>query len=197
MNGLRLSSSIKRWAAAGNNSAAGPKRATALPLRILGRLIEAQGMALFARSLDPITVSALAAISGSFAGVFSSTLSAWITQKHRDRRDTLAKRIAHREQLYSDFISESARAMVDAMQHKFEDPAKLTPVYALINRIRLSSPMKVVESAEQVAKTILATYSAPNLTAEEIQSGAAKRDDPLRQFGNICRRELESLRSGL
>jgi hypothetical protein len=38
--------------------------------------------------------------------------------------------------------------------------------------------MNVVESAEQVAKTILATYSAPTLTAEEIQSGAAKRNDP-------------------
>ena len=46
MNGLRLSSSIKRWAAAGNNSATGPTRATALALAILGRLIEAYGMAL-------------------------------------------------------------------------------------------------------------------------------------------------------
>jgi len=147
--------------------------------------------------LDPAAVSALAAIFGSFVGAFASTLSAWITQRHHDRRDTLARKIAHREQLYSDFISESARAMVDAMQHKFEDPSKLTPVYALISRIRLSSPTNVVESAEQVAKTILATYSAPNLTAGEIQSGAANRDDPLRQFGSICRRELESLRSGL
>jgi hypothetical protein len=35
----------------------------------------------------------------------------------------------------------------------------------------LSSPAKVVESAERVAETILSTYSAPNLTTEEIQSG--------------------------
>jgi hypothetical protein len=87
--------------------------------------------------------------------------------------------------------------MVDAMQPAFEDPARLAPVYALISRIRLRSPMNVVESEEQVAETILATCSAPNLTAEEIQSGAAKRDEPLRQFSNICWRELESLRSGL
>jgi hypothetical protein len=38
-------------------------------------------------------------------------------------KDLLAKRIAHREQLYSDFMSENARAMVDAMQHTLEDPA--------------------------------------------------------------------------
>jgi hypothetical protein len=51
------------------------------------------------RSWDPATVSALAAIFGSFVGGFASTLSAWLTQRHHDRKDLLAKRIAHREQL--------------------------------------------------------------------------------------------------
>jgi hypothetical protein len=125
------------------------------------------------------------------------TLSAWLTQRHHDRKDLLAKRIAHREQLYSDFIRESARAMVDAMQHTLEDPGRLTPVYALISRIRLSSPTKVAESAERLAKTILSAYSAPNLTTEEIQSGVGKRDDPMREFNNIWRREFESLGSVL
>ena len=87
--------------------------------------------------------------------------------------------------------------MVDAMQNKFEDPSKLTPIYALISRIRLGSPTNVVESAERVARTILITYSKPNLTAEEIQSGIGKTDDPLREFGIICRHELESLRRSL
>jgi hypothetical protein len=84
--------------------------------------------------------------------------------RRHDRKDLLAERIARREQLYSDFIRESARAMVDAMQHTLEDPGRLTPVYALISRIRLSSPTKVAESAERLAKTILSAYSAPNLT---------------------------------
>jgi hypothetical protein len=87
--------------------------------------------------------------------------------------------------------------MVDAMQHALEDPSRLTPVYALISRIRLSSPAKVVESAERVAETILSTYSAPNLPTEEIQSGVGKQDNPLYKFTNICPRQLESLRSGL
>ena len=125
------------------------------------------------------------------------TLSVWLTQRHHDRKDLLAKRIAHREQLYSDFIRESARAMVDAMQHTLEDPGRLTPVYALISRIRLSSPTKAAESAERLAKTILSAYSAPNLTTEEIQSGVGKRDDPMREFNNIWRREFESLGSVL
>src|ERR1700741_2967595 len=92
-----------------------------------------------ARSWDPATVSALAAIFGSFVGGGASTLSARLTERHHDRKDLLAKRIAPHEPLYSDFISESARAMADAMQHTLEDPSRLTPVYALIRRIRLSS----------------------------------------------------------
>jgi hypothetical protein len=71
------------------------------------------------------------------------------------------------------------------------------PAHPAPMRIRWSSPTKVVESPERVAETIRSTYSAPNLTTEEIQSGVGKRDDPLREFSNICRRELESLRGVL
>jgi hypothetical protein len=146
---------------------------------------------------NPATVSALASLFGSPVGGFSSTLSAWIAQRNHERKDLLAKTISHREQLYSDFISESARAMADALQHEFEDPSSLTTVYALIGRIRLSSPRNVVEGAETVAKTILQTYSKSNLTPEVIPARAVKGDDPLRQFSSICRRELESLKSGV
>ena len=149
------------------------------------------------RAWNPATVSALAGLFGSLVGACASTVSAWIAQRYHERKDLLARTISHREQLYSDFISESARAMVDGMQHTLEDPTRLTPVYALISRMRLSSPMNVVESAESVVKTILTTYSKPNLTAEEIQSTAGTRDDPLREFSSICRGELQSLGSTL
>jgi hypothetical protein len=82
-------------------------------------------------SWNPATVSALAAIFGSLTGALASSVSTWITQRHQDRRDLLAKRIFHREQLYSDFISESVHAMADAIQDHFQDPNKLTPAYAL------------------------------------------------------------------
>lgn len=149
------------------------------------------------RAWNPATVSALAGLFGSLVGACASTVSAWIAQRYHERKDLLGRTISHREQLYSDFISESARAMVDAMQHTLEDPSRLTTVYALISRMRLSSPMHVVESAERVAKTILTTYSKPNLSAEEIQARADIRDNPLREFSNICRSELELLGSGL
>jgi hypothetical protein len=76
---------------------------------------------------NPVTISALAAIFGSLVGALASSVSTWITQKHQDQRDLLAKRIFHREQLYSDFISESARAYADALEHSFQDVNKLVP----------------------------------------------------------------------
>jgi hypothetical protein len=143
---------------------------------------------------NPATISALAAIFGSLTGALASSVSTWITQRHQDQRDLLAKRIFHREQLYSDFISESARAYADALQHSFQDVNKLVPTYAVLSRIRVSSSADVLASAERVVDYIIATYSERNLTPEEIQSSAAaKGDDPLRDFSTICRCELESL----
>jgi hypothetical protein len=146
---------------------------------------------------NPATISALAAIFGSLAGALASSVSTWITQRHQDQRDLQAKRVSHREQLYSDFINESARVLADAMEHNFHDPNKLVPTYAVLSRIRVSSSTDVLTSAERVVDHIIATYSEPNLTPEEIQSMAAKHDDPLLDFSDICRRELESLWKGL
>ena len=77
-------------------------------------------MTLIGGSWNPATISALAAIFGSLSGALASSVSTWMTQRHQDRRDLLAKRIFHCEQLYSDFISESTRAMADAIQHTFQ-----------------------------------------------------------------------------
>ena len=88
----------------------------------------------------------MAALCGSLVGALGSSVSAWISQRHQNRRDLLAKKIFHREQLYSDFIRETAQAMADAMQHTFQDPSRLLPSYALLSRIRLSSSMQIVES---------------------------------------------------
>jgi hypothetical protein len=153
-------------------------------------------MSLFDNS-NPATITALAAIFGSLTGAFASSISTWITQKHQDQRDLRAKRIFHREQLYSDFITESARAFADAIEHNFQDLNKLIPTYAVLSRIRVTSSTDVLASAERVVDYIMATYSGPNLTPEEIQSRAAKREDPLRDFSSICRHELESLWKGL
>jgi hypothetical protein len=142
-------------------------------------------------------IAGLAAVSGSIVGAFGSVVGTWITTRHQDLRDLLAKTIVRREALYSDFITESARLLVDALEHDTSDPQKLIPAYALLSRIRLSSSSSVLAEAEEVIKIILNTYPQPNLTAEQIEFRAANGEDPLRQFSNTCRTELESMQKQL
>jgi len=138
-------------------------------------------------------IAASAAIFGSLVGALGSVVGTWITQRHQDIRDLLAKTIVRRESLYSDFIAESARLLVDAMVQSNSDPQKLIPLYALLSRIRLSSYAPVLETAEEVIRIIVSTYPKPNLTPEQIESRAVSGDDPLRQFSSACRKELDSL----
>jgi len=140
------------------------------------------------------TITALAAIFGSLVGALGSSISTWITQRHQDRRELLAKKIFHREQMYSDFISETARLLVDAAQHNQSDPKNLIPAYALLSRIRVSSSPHVLLTAEAVVREIISAYGRPNLTPEQIESRVMDGDDdPLRKFSAICRAELESM----
>jgi hypothetical protein len=147
--------------------------------------------------MNSAMTTALAAIAGSLVGALGSAVGTWITARHQDRRDLLGKQIARREALYSDFIGESARLLVDAMQHNVSDLQKLLPVYALRSRIRLSSSEPVLQTAEKVIQTIVKTYPQPNLTAEQIESRAADGQDPLREFSDTCRVELDSLQREL
>jgi hypothetical protein len=169
-----------------------------VPSQILaGTLVLTQGENTFGAKMNSEMITALAAIFGSFVGALGSAGGAWITQKHRDRRDLIGKQIVQRETLYSDFIAESARLLVDAMEHNVRDLQKLIPVYALLSRIRLSSSERVLQTAEQVIRTIVNTYPQPNLTAEEIESRAVNGEDPLRQFSDTCRTELDGLQRQL
>jgi hypothetical protein len=145
-----------------------------------------------------VTMSpAMAALFGSLVGALGSSVSTWITQRHADRRDLIARRIFYRVQLYSDFISESTRVLVDALENNFRDPDKIIPAYALLSRIRLTSSENVLASAEELVKNIVKDYGEPNLTPEEIRSRALSGNDPLKRFSETCRAELDSLRDDL
>jgi hypothetical protein len=145
----------------------------------------------------PAMIPTLSAIGGSFIGALSSMISTWIVQRHRERREVIAQKTAHLEQLYSDFINESARLLIDAVQHSLEEPGTLVPIYALISRIRLRSSTDVIESGERLIATILKVYFEPNLAPGDIPSAAHTHTDHLQEFSSVCRRELESIGKSL
>jgi hypothetical protein len=130
-------------------------------------------------SRSPGALGPIAAVSGSLVGALGSFASTCIAQRHQSRRDFLAKKTVYRETLYSDFITESARILVDACEHNVSDPKNLIPVYALLSCVRLASSPPVLKAAEEIVRLIVDTYPQPNLTAEQIQSTALSGEDPL------------------
>ena len=98
-----------------------------------------------------------------------------------------------RESLFGKFLDEAAKLYADAMQNKREDaPAAMIGIYALTNRIRLSSSARVVEKADAITEIIMDTYLSPNMTVEEVRNKwIEQRIDPLRDFSEACRAELQ------
>ena len=145
--------------------------------------------------LKPEIITALAALFGSLVGAFGTLVSNWLVQRHQDRRAMLEKKVVSREALYSDFIHESARLLMDGAQHETVDPKDLIPQYALLSRIRLSSSPEVLKAAEDVIRHIGQLYARPNMTVRQIQAVAISGQDPLRNFSEVCRAELEELQN--
>jgi hypothetical protein len=85
---------------------------------------------------------------------------------------------------------------VDALQLDKPDISALVGIFAKIDRMRVQSSPKVVESAERAGRKIVDAYLAPDKSflelCEMLNSGAI---DLLSEFSNACRAEFDSLRS--
>lgn len=148
--------------------------------------------------MDTAVVSALAAVLGSAVGGGATIVTAWITQRTQSKRDLLNVELRKREMLFTEFIAESSKLAIDALDHTLEDPSKAFAVYALQNRIRFLCTAPVVEAADQVVGKILTVYFSPNFSRDQMKELALKRpDDPLRPFADACRKELHDLRMGI
>jgi hypothetical protein len=148
--------------------------------------------------MDTGLVGALSAVFGSLVGGSASVATTWMAQRTLGKRELLREEIKKREALYGEFIGECAKLFVDAFTHTLEEPGKLLPVYALINRIRLCASRAVLTEAERLLSRITEQYFTKNLTVEDLRGLVRSGDgDPLYAFGEACRAELKSLRGGM
>lgn len=140
---------------------------------------------------------AITGIVGSIVGVSGTVAVAWINQKTLNQRELLREEIRKREMLYGEFIAECARLLVDALQHRLEKPDTLLGAYALVNRIRLCASQSVVAAADLLLARITDQYFSDNRSLDEVrQLARSSEPDPLREFGEACRMELEAMRRG-
>jgi hypothetical protein len=70
----------------------------------------------------------------------------------------------------------------------------LVAIYALENRIRLNASQELVQAAEDTIQQIVESYRRPTMTEEDISRGAyLEIRDPVKEFGEACRKELNQL----
>jgi hypothetical protein len=143
--------------------------------------------------MDPAYISAFAALAGSAIGGLTSFVTSWTTQHSQIRIQRLAAEKEARAALFGRFLEEAAKLYSDAMQNRRDDVTALVGIYALTSRIRLISSPPVVEAADSVCRTIVDGYLAPNITMEEMRANWIDRHiDPLRDFSEACRQELQA-----
>ena len=146
--------------------------------------------------MDSAWISAFSAVMGSMVGAFTSFVTTYANQRAQYKRDFLSRQFAQRETLYSEFINEAARLQVDSLEHQLEQPGTLVAIYALANRIRLNASEEVVEAATKAIQVIVESYRRPKMSVEDIRQGAyLEIPDPVKEFGQACRKELSRLYS--
>lgn len=145
--------------------------------------------------MNMMYIPALAGFGGSAFGAVSTIMTNWAAQRRKDRARRHSRSIAEREELYKSFIEETSRLYADAIVSDKSEISKLVDMYALIGRMKILSSDEVIDAAEKAALLIIETYVAPTRTFVDIPQ-FIKEMDPLREFSEACRRELQLTHSG-
>jgi hypothetical protein len=146
--------------------------------------------------MDLSLVGALSGVLGALVGGSASIATAWLTQRSQSQRELVRDEVQKREALYGEFVGECARLLMDAFTHALDRPETLLLAYALVNRIRLCASPPVLAEAERLMVRITDQYFDSNRTVDELRRVARSIDaDPLRPFGEACRKELGAMRN--
>jgi hypothetical protein len=143
--------------------------------------------------LDSAIVSGLSAVFGSLVGGGASIVTAWFTQRAQSRREAVQAEIRRRELVYTEFISEGSKLLIDALDHSLDSPSVLIQIYGLLNRIRLTSSDSVVDAAEKSIEAIIERYFRPNVSMADLRTRTQRETDPLQGFSEACRHEIRKL----
>jgi len=143
--------------------------------------------------MDASLFSGLSAVLGSLVGGGASIATAWFTQKAQSKRELAHAEIRKRELVYTEFIAECSKLVSDSLDRTLDNPSVLVQVYALINRIKLTSSDEVVREAEKSMRAIVDLYFQPKMSITELREKAPSMPDPIQGFSDACRHELREL----
>ena len=142
--------------------------------------------------MNTMYVPAFAAFGGSAFGAISTIVTGWVSRRRRLRERHYDKSISKRERVYRSFIEEASRLYADALVSDQSEIPQLVNLYALVGRMRILSSDEVVQAAERAGHLIIQTYLSPNRELVDLPEFMEEMD-PLRDFGEACRRELQMI----
>ena len=141
--------------------------------------------------MDAGYASALFGLAGALTGSLANVLTTWATHSSQLRDKHEGADYARKEKLFNEFIGEASRLYADALSHQKDDATDLVGLYALVARMRLVSPPRIVKAAEEAMKAIVEAYLEPNRTLREMRTLAQDGElDFLLKFGEECRSHL-------
>ena len=140
-------------------------------------------------------LSAISALAGSLIGSLSSLTASWLGNRIQFKTQERAAELHNRQQLFRDFTAEDSKWYADAFEQDDPKVSNLVNLYTLVSRMRIMASPTVVASADKVIRTIIQAYLSPNKSFRDVfqvLDNAAM--DPLREFSDSCRVELDALR---
>ena len=144
--------------------------------------------------MNTATISAISALAGSGIGALASVTTNWLTHHFQSREKRLSQEASRRERVFVSFVDQASQTYAHGMvQEGLDDPSRLVPLYATINKLRLFATKETVRAAEKVLDAVVHAYRAPGdpLKAED---ASVASHDILRTFAELCRAELKALR---
>ena len=119
--------------------------------------------------MDNSVITALAALAGAAVGGIMTVFASWLSQHAQARTQWIAHNQALRQELYKEFIEQSSKLYVHALQNSNADVVALMGLYAELSRMRIMSSAAVADSADQMLKKIVDSYLEPNKTFPELR----------------------------
>jgi hypothetical protein len=144
--------------------------------------------------MNPAYLSALSALAGSVVGGLTAGITTWMSLRSAARTGRFAVELARRQDLFRDFIVAASKAYGSALTSNEPQIQELVDVYAMISRMRVLCSPEIVACADTIMRLTIDTYFVPNKTVQELREMVKNETgiDPLREFSELARRELEA-----
>jgi hypothetical protein len=140
-------------------------------------------------SVSATLIPAVSALVGTAIGGVITYLTTVRLKRQEWRQDMLSREIARRENLYSEFISEAGRLLLQSVQSKTSDPGEFQKLYSLQAKIRLHASDAVMDAAQDLTQAALHAH----LKAKDEGDSSHSSSDGKR-FSEAARADLAKLR---